>query len=221
MNKHRLVKYIAEALGTFALVFCGTGAMIINDVSEGVITHPGIALTFGAIVTVMIYSFGKISGAHINPAVTLGFALTKEIEKKDVIPYIVFQIIGAIFASVVLYMMFPSHETLGSTLPVGGVMRSFVLEFILTYLLMVVILFVGQNEEVKSFTGLAVGAVVMLECMFAGPICNASMNPARSLAPALLSGHTEHLWLYIAAPILGAIVATLTWMFMEKYHHES
>ncbi|MCL4164184.1 UNVERIFIED_CONTAM: hypothetical protein GTU68_032636 [Idotea baltica] len=190
--------------------------MIINDVTGGVVTHPGVALTFGAIVTVVIYSFGKISGAHINPAVTLGFAMTKEINKRDVLPYVIFQIIGAFLASATLWAMFSSHETLGATLPVGSVMRSFALELILTYFLMIVILFVGQNEEVKSFTGLAVGATVMLECMFAGPICNASMNPARSLAPAIMSGHLEHLWLYIAAPLLGAILATLTWIFMAK-----
>lgn len=207
-------KYLAEGIGTFALVFCGTGAIIINDLSSGSISHIGIAATFGLIVMVMIYAFGSISGAHINPAVTIAFSLTKEFNKKDLVPYIIAQISGALLASSVLRLLFLEHNTLGATLPNGSDMQSFVLEIILTCLLMLVILFVSQNKDVQRFTGIAVGATVLLEAMFAGPICGASMNPARSLAPALVSGSMVSLWIYILAPIIGAILATVTWRFM-------
>ena len=207
-------KYLAEGIGTFALVFCGTGAIIINDLSSGSISHLGIAATFGLIVMVMIYAFGSISGAHINPAVTIAFSLTEEFNKKDLVPYIIAQISGALLASSILRLLFLEHHTLGSTLPTGSDMQSFVLEVILTCLLMLVILFVSKNKDVQRFTGIAVGATVLLEAMFAGPICGASMNPARSLAPALVSGSIVSLWIYILAPIIGAILATITWRFM-------
>lgn len=208
-------KYIAEAIGTFALVFCGTGAIIINDVSGGSVTHVGIAITFGLIVMAMIYTFGSISGAHINPAVTIGFALTDRFDKKALLPYIGAQLLGAILASSVLKFLFNTHETLGSTLPRDTAMQSFVLELILTYFLMLVIIMVSQNEKISDFTGMAVGATVLLEAMFAGPICGASMNPARSIAPALLSGHLEFLWVYIFSTIIGAILAVLTWKYFN------
>ena len=209
-------KYIAEATGTFALVFCGTGSMIVNDVSHGAITHPGIAITFGAIVAVMIYSFGAISGAHINPAVTLGFVMSKTFHRKHTLPYILAQLLGAILASAILYSLFPTHETLGATSPSGSVMQSFVFELILTFFLMLVILFVSQQKALQQFTGAAVGLTVCLECMFAGPICGASMNPARSIGPAILSGNYTDLWLYISAPILGALLATGLWLYFEN-----
>lgn len=209
-------KYIAEAIGTFALVFCGTGAIVINDVSNGNVTHIGIAITFGLIVMAMIYTFGSISGAHINPAVTIAFALTDRFDKRNLIPYIIAQLFGAFLASGVLRCLFQSHETLGSTLPSDTAIQSFVLELILTYFLMLIIIMVSQNKETAPFTPLAVGATVLLEAMFAGPICGASMNPARSIAPALVSGHLEHLWVYIFATIIGAVLAVLTWKYFEK-----
>lgn len=209
-------KYVAEGLGTFALVFCGTGAIVINAVTEGSVSHVGIAMTFGLIVMAMIYAFGSISGAHINPAVTLGFALTDRFDKQDTFPYIVAQLIGAFVASGILYLLFPSDDTLGATLPFGAAMQSFILEIILTFILMLVILMVSQDQSVSHLTGLAVGATVLLEALFAGPICGASMNPARSIAPALVSGHLEHLWLYIAAPIIGAILAVFVWKYFKN-----
>jgi aquaporin Z len=209
-------KYLAEAIGTFALVFCGTGAVIINDVTGGNVGHTGVAITFGLIVMVMIYAFGSISGTHINPAVTIGFSLTDRFPKKDLLPYILAQLVGAFLASGVLKVLFQEHDTLGSTLPYDGIFQSFILEIILTYFLMLVILFVSQNKSVSAFAGIAIGGTVLLEAMFAGPITGASMNPARSLAPALVSGHLEHLWAYLVAPIIGAILASWTWIYFEK-----
>ena len=209
-------KYIAELIGTFALVFCGTGAIIINDISGGAVSHLGIAITFGLIVMVMIYAFGRISGAHINPAVSLAFATTDLFPKKDLIPYVIAQLIGAFLASGVLRYLFQEHEGLGSTLPYDTWQQSFILEIILTYFLMLVILMVSQNKAVTSFTGMAVGATVLLEALFAGPITGASMNPARSIAPAIVSGNIADLWLYILAPIIGALLATVTWKYMKS-----
>ncbi len=209
-------KYIAELIGTFALVFCGTGAIIINEVTDGVVSHVGIGITFGMIVTVMIYTFGSISGAHINPAVTIAFAVTDRFDKKQVVPYIVAQLIGAFLASVVLHLLFPTNQKLGLTEPFGDWHQTFILEVILTYILMLVILFVSQNKAVSQFTALAVGATVMMEAIFAGPITGASMNPARSISPAVVSGHVSDLWIYVVATILGALMASGTWMYFRE-----
>lgn len=201
---------VAEAIGTFALVFAGTGAIVINEVSNGAITHAGIALTFGLVVLAMIYTVGDISGAHLNPAVTLGFWAARRLPGRDVGPYIVSQLVGALAASLELRILFPANRLLGTTLPAGSEAQSFILEFILTLLLMLTILSVSTGAKEKGITaGIAVGAVIALEAMFAGPICGASMNPARSLAPALVSLHLKHLWIYLLAPILGAATATL------------
>jgi aquaporin NIP len=203
-------RYISELIGTFALVFCGPGAVIMNDVSGGTVTHVGIAITFGLIVMAMIFSIGEISGAHINPAVTIAFWASGRFDKKEVLPYITAQMIGALLASAVLYLLFPLHETQGATLPIGSAMQSFILEVILTFILMFVIIKVSTgSKETGTMAGIAIGGVVGLEAMFAGPITGASMNPARSIAPAIFSGNFEHLWLYIAAPIIGALIAIL------------
>ncbi len=201
-------KFISEFIGAYFLVFAGTGAIIINDVSGGSITHVGIALTFGLIVMVMIYALGDISGAHLNPAVTLGFFAARRFPARDVVPYIFSQCAGGLAASLSLRLLFPSHATLGCTLPAGTGTQSFVLEVILTFLLMFVVLGVSTGAREKGITaGIAVGAVIGLEALFAGPICGASMNPARSLAPALVSGHMESLWIYLCAPVLGSLAA--------------
>jgi len=203
-------KYGAEILGTFALVFAGTGAIVIDQISGGAITHVGVALTFGLIVLAMIYTVGDISGAHLNPAVTLGFWAARRMPGREVLPYIASQIAGAIFASGLLRFLFPENRLLGATLPAGSDMQSFVLETVLTFYLMLTILNVSTGSKEKGVTaGIAIGSVIALEAMFAGPICGASMNPARSLAPALVSGHFEHLWIYLIAPPLGAFAAML------------
>jgi aquaporin NIP len=201
-------KLLAEFLGTFALVFAGTGAIVINHASHGAIAHGGIAVTFGLIVLAMVYAFGDVSGAHLNPAVTTGFALAGRFSWADVPGYVAAQLAGAFAASALLRLLFPADPTLGATLPAGSAWQSFVLEAVLTFLLMLVILSVSTGAKEKGITaGIAVGAVIALEAMFAGPISGASMNPARSVSPALISGHLEHLWVYLAAPLLGACLA--------------
>jgi aquaporin Z len=202
-------KLLSEFIGTFALVFAGTGAIVINHASGGAITHPGIALTFGLIVLAMIYTFGDVSGAHFNPAVTTAFAVARRFSWREVPGYIAAQLLGAFAASGLLRFLFPTDAKLGTTLPAGPAMQSFILEIVLTFILMLVILSVSTGAKEKGITaGIAIGAVIALEAMFAGPICGASMNPARSIAPAVVSGHLEHLWLYLAGPLLGSLLAT-------------
>lgn len=209
-------KYLAEIIGTFSMMFCGTGATIINQESGGAITHVGVAITFGLIIFAMIYAFGSISGAHFNPAVTIGFWMAKSFPGKEILPYIFSQAIGAFLASTVLYILFPHNLLLGSTLPSGSEMQTFILELILTFILMLVILQVAKGDTQQGmFAGFAIGSVVLLEAMFAGPICGASMNPIRSMAPAIISDHTEHLWIYMTAPLLGVVLAVLCWMGLK------
>jgi aquaporin Z len=203
-------KLAAELFGTFALVFAGTGAIVINEVAGGAVTHVGVALTFGLIVLAMIYALGDVSGCHLNPAVTLGFYASHRFPARSLLPYVGSQLAGAFLASFCLRLMFPESTTLGATLPRGDALQSFALEFILTCLLMFVILSVSTGAKEKGITaGIAVGSVIGLEALFAGPISGASMNPARSLAPALVSGRLASLWVYLAAPVLGAGAAVL------------
>ncbi|NAS29977.1 MIP family channel protein [Flavobacteriaceae bacterium R38] len=214
--------YIAEFIGTFAMVFCGTGAMTINEVTGGDITHVGIAITWGLIVMGMIYAFGDISGAHFNPAVTIAFAYAKKFSWKEVPKYIIVQCLGAIAASSVLLVLFPQSEFYGGTHPrleIVNLYGAFILELLLTFFLMVVIINVSTGaKEIGVIAGIAIGGVVLLEAMFAGPITNASMNPARSLGPALISGHLEHLWLYIVAPVIGAFLAVVSCKLVKDDH---
>ena len=203
-----LKRYAAEAIGTFALVFAGTGAIVVNDVTRGAITHVGVALTFGLVVLAMIYTVGDVSGAHLNPAVTLAFYAARRFPGRFIIPYILSQCAGAFLASLALRLMFAEHGTLGATLPSGSGLQSFVMEYLLTFLLMFVILNVSTGAKEKGVTaGIAVGAVIALEALFAGPISGASMNPARSLAPAIIAWRLGSLWLYLVAPTLGAASA--------------
>lgn len=214
-------KYYAEVIGTFALVFCGTGAIIINQETSGAISHAGVAFTFGLIVMVMIYALGPISGAHLNPAVTIAFAVAKRFPAKQILPYISSQAIGAVLASVVLKFLFVSNDFLGATLPRGTELQSFVLETILTFFLMLVIIQVATgSKEQGMFAGLAIGSTVLLEAMFAGPICGASMNPVRSFSPALVSGHLEHLWIYLTAPVFGALLAVFVWNVLKSKNEQ-
>ena len=209
-------KYIAEVIGTFCLVFAGTGAIIINQVTNGTVTHVGVCITWGLIVSAMIYTFGNTSGAHLNPAVTLSFWMVRLFKGVEVIPYLVSQAIGAFGASLVLKYLFPENEMLGGTQPAGDPMRSFVIEIILGFMLMLVVLFTSQGaKETGILAGLAIGGVVLIEALFAGPITGASMNPIRSLAPAVVSGHLENIWLYLAAPVIGMFAAGLTWRLMK------
>ena len=203
-------RFAGELIGTFSLVFAGTGAIVINDVTNGSISHVGISLTFGLVVLAMIYALGDISGAHLNPAVTIGFWVARRFSTPMVLPYILAQCSGGILASLLLHWLFPTHLTLGATHPAGSWSQSFVLEMVLTAILMFVILAVSTGAKEKGVTaGMAIGAVIALEALFAGPISGASMNPARSLAPAVVSMYFESLWIYVLATVLGSIIAVL------------
>lgn len=205
-----LRKYIAEYIGTFILVFAGTSAIVVNDLSGGGVTPAGIALVFGLAVAAMVYTIGNISGAHINPAVTVAFWYAKQFPGKYVLPYVLSQILGAVSASIFVRALFLKHNTLGATLPAGALTQSFILELFLTFVLMLAIINVAAvTKETGGMASVIIGSVVGLGAWFGGPISGASMNPARSIGPALISGHFKELWLYICAPILGAWLAII------------
>lgn len=200
---------LAEGIGTFILVFAGTGSVIVNSISNGAVTHLGISFVFGAVVAALIYGMGHLSGAHFNPAVTLGFWASGFFPKRRVLPYIVAQALGAIAASGLLLISLGSVANLGATLPLNGNwFQSLVLEIVLSFILMFVILGSGLDRRAHvGFAGLAIGLTVGLEAAFMGPITGASMNPARSLGPAVVAGIWQHHWVYWVAPILGAQLA--------------
>lgn len=208
--------YVAEFIGTFALIFCGTGAIIVNDFTDGAITHMGIAITFGLIVLAMIYTIGDISGAHINPAVTISFWFAGRFPLKDVAPYIIAQLAGGIFASMMLVLTFPTNEYLGATIPTIPYAQTIMIEIILTFFLMFIVINVSTGAKEKGITaGIAIGSFVALAAIFAGPLTGASMNPARSIAPAVISGNIELLPIYIIAPTIGAMLAILSCKFVK------
>lgn len=212
-------KLVAEFLGTFAMIFCGCGAMTINEVTNGAISHVGVAITWGLIVTTMIYTFNTISGAHFNPAISIGLALANKFPWSKIPIYIVAQSLGSFFAVFLLWILFPESNSYGHTYPTIGfaVYKAFILEFLLTFFLMIVILNTTINRKDRQNTvALAAGMVILLAALFAGPMTKASMNPIRSLAPAVISGHIEHLWLYFVAPICGASIAVGCHKFLYK-----
>lgn len=206
MNSDLRKKLAAEALGTFCLVLAGTSAIVANG--DGAVTHVGVALTFGLIVFAMIAALGDVSGAHLNPAVTIGFYLARRFSGRAVAPYILSQCGGAVLASTCVWLLFPHSNGLGATLPTGPMYQSLVLEVLLTAMLMFVILSVSTGASEKGITaGLAIGGTVALGALFAGPVSGASMNPARSLGPALVSWQLGAIWLYVTAPVVGAALA--------------
>jgi len=215
-------KYIAEFLGTYILVFMGAGAVIANTANLNSVTPLGIGIVFGLIVMVVIFAIGETSGAHINPAVTLAFFTSGRFPAKEVIPYITSQCMGAIAASLTHRMCFGVVGNLGGTAPyaAGSVSQSFTLEIILTATLMFTVLCVSTgSKETGMFAAIAIGGLIAVEAIFAGPICGASMNPARSLGPALVSGEArtmQTLWAYLLAPTIGAQIGILCWKFTRN-----
>ncbi len=217
-SKQNQSKYLAELIGTFVLVFCGTGAIIFNQLSGGeAIGHLGISIVTGLTVAAMIYTVGDISGAHLNPMVTIAFYLAKEFPLKQILPFVIAQALGALLASFSLKIMFPTAGTLGETMPSVSDNSAFVLEVILAFILVFVILHVAKvSKEQGMFAGIAIGSTVLLEVLFAGPICGASMNPIRSIVPALISGKLEHQWIYLTAPFTGAVIAVFSWKVLKR-----
>ncbi|MCG7315461.1 MULTISPECIES: MIP/aquaporin family protein [Bacillaceae] len=208
-------KILAEFIGTFSLVFAGTGAIVVNSTTKS-LTHVGIAITFGLIVLALIYSFGYVSGAHFNPAVTLAFWYLKRIKLNEALLYILIQFSSATCASIILRLLFGNVAKLGSTVPVYSWPQSFILEVLLTFILLIVILNSStEDNQTKSFAGIAIGSTVCLEAMFGGPISGASMNPARSFGPAVISTHIEYLWVYLLATTLGALLAARAYKYLN------
>ena len=210
-------KYLAEFLGTFLLVFCGTGAIVINEMSGGVLTQAGIALVFGLVVASVILVIGDQSGAHINPSVTLAFFIHKRLPAKQAVSYIIYQLAGGISASFLLQFLFPTSSSSGSTATSVSSLQLFVLEGTMSFILMLVILGVSQRAKITGIpAAVSVGTVVMLETFFSLPLTGASMNPARSLAPALVTGTWTNLWIYLLAPVTGMALAVTAWRLFNK-----
>ncbi len=224
MNKSRRIlpmiarEVIAEAGGTFILVFMGTGAVMVDRISQGAITHLGISMVFGAIVAALIYALGHISGAHFNPAVTLAFWRSGFFPGDRVVAYILAQCVGAIAASLLLRSTFGTIANLGATLPLNGNwLQSLILETVLTFILMFIIFGSGLDRRAPiGFAGISIGLTVAVEAAVMGPITGASMNPARSIGPALVAGLWQHHWVYWVAPILGAQLAVVVYRWLSN-----
>lgn len=206
---------MAEAIGTFALVFAGAGAVMV-DAKTHQLGHVGVALTFGLVIMAMIYAVGHVSGAHFNAAVTFAFALTRHFPWPRAVAYWAAQLTGALVAAGLLRASLGNIAHVGATLPSGSQGQSFVWEVVMSAFLMFVILAVATDTRaVGEAAAVAIGGTIGLDAMFGGPISGASMNPIRSLAPALVSGDVHALWLYIAAPILGASLGGLGYQFVR------
>ncbi|XP_074565082.1 aquaporin NIP1-1-like [Curcuma longa] len=199
-------KVLAEIFGTYFLIFAGCASVTVN-LSKGMITFPGVCVVWGLAVTVMIYSVGHISGAHLNPAVTIAFASCRRFPWKQVPSYVFAQLLAATLASGTLRLMFGGRlEHFPGTTPTGSAVQSLVIEFITSFYLMFVISSVAtDNRAIGELAGLAVGATILLNVFISGPISGASMNPARTLGPALVANHWPGIWIYIVGPVCGTI----------------
>jgi MIP family channel proteins len=207
---------IAEAIGTFALVFAGCGAIMV-DQKTGSLGHVGVAISFGLVIMVMIYAVGHISGAHFNPAVTLAFATSRHFSRRRVTVYWSAQLTGAVAAALLLRTSLGNIAHVGATVPSGSDRQAFVWEAVLTFFLMFVIMGVATDTRaVGEAAAIAIGGTVGLDAMFGGPITGASMNPARSLGPAIASGDYTSIWVYLTAPLLGAVLAAATYQLLRS-----
>ena len=202
-------KYLSEFIGTFILLFVGTGAVVVNQQTNGALGLAGISTVWGLVIIAMIYAFGDISGTHINPAVTIAFAVDKRFAWKEVPAYLGSQLMGALAASGLLKFLFPDNKTLGITQPLpNGEMQSFILEVVMMFILVMVILRVSTGAKEKGITaGIAIGATVWLLVLFGGPISGTSLNPTRSIAPAIVTGNLQYIWIYLTAPFAVALLA--------------
>ncbi|MDY7028798.1 MAG: aquaporin [Spirochaetota bacterium] len=208
--------FAAEAIGTFFLVFMGCGAIVVNDVYAGVVGHIGISLAFGIVVMTLIYSLGNISGAHFNPAVTIGFFAAGRLKSRLLLTYILSQLTGAVLGAALLRVLFSGHPDLGATSPSVSIYQALIIEIVLTFLLMFVILNVSTGHMEKGImAGVAIGGTIALAALVAGPLTGASMNPARSIGPALMSLNLDFIWLYIAGPVAVAAAAAPVVCFLQ------
>ncbi len=217
-----LKRCTAEAIGTFGIVFFGCGAMMVAERFPGTISPAAIAAVFGLVVMAMIYTLGHISGAHFNPAVTLAFAITRHFPFRSVLFYWIAQCLGSCVGIGLLYLLLPQGTGYGETVPHVPLLQAFIWEVILTFTLMFVVMGVAKDSRaVGMLAGVVIGATVMLTAFVGGPITGDSMNPARSLGPAIVSGRVDVLWLYILAPMIGAILGALTyqWVRGEREPH--
>lgn len=215
MSIETLRRLVAEAIGTFALVFAGCGAIMV-DRKTGQLGHVGVAITFGLVIMFGIYAVGHISGAHFNPSVTFAFALSRHFPWSRAVGYWSAQLAGALAAAAILRGSLGNRADVGATLPSGSQAQSFLWELILTFFLMFVIMAVATDTRaVGEAAALAIGGTVLFDAMFGGPVSGASMNPARSFGPAVVSGNLHALWLYIVAPVCGASLAALAYQFVR------
>lgn len=213
-------KLLAEASGTYVLVLAGCGAIVVEQLQPGQITHVGVALCFGLAAGIMIAALGHISGAHFNPAVTLALAAGRQFPIRHVLPYGLAQLAGALLAALTLRALFGAGTTLGVTQPFGSVGQTFLLEVVLTAILVLVIVSVALHPRANpTLAAPAIGGTIALEALFAGPISGASMNPARSLAPALISGHWQHLWIYFTAPFIGGLIGMAFYLWQRRLEY--
>ncbi len=207
---------LAEFIGTFALVFAGCGAIAV-DAQTGALGHPGVAVTFGLVIAVMIYGLGHISGAHFNPAVSVGFAIGRHFPWPRVAGYAAAQVAGAIVAAALLRATLGDGAALGVTMPSGSVAQAFSWEVVFSAFLMLVITAVATDTRaVGVVSGLAIGGMIALAAMVGGPISGASLNPARSIGPALVTGQLTDLWLYLTAPVIGAVIGAVVYRFLRE-----
>ncbi len=210
----------AEGLAAFVLVFAGCGAIIANRQYGGALGTVGIALVFGLVIMVMVYATGHLSGAHINPAVTIAFTLTRHFKVREAVAYITAQLVGATLAALVLLAIWPSKPAdLGATVPTVAIGSALVYEAILTAFLMFVIMAVATDTRAAgAAAAIAIGGVIGLDALFGGPVTGASMNPARSFGPALVSGTWTDFWVYLAGPVVGATVGAFAYQVVRGEH---